>query len=51
MLEKLIRDDRAEQGHICFEVARNDVKTLRLYVNAPDVYTTRPHHAVWFALR
>jgi hypothetical protein len=36
-------------GNLCFEVAKNDVTTLRLYVD-PLNYPTRGNR-VWFALR
>jgi hypothetical protein len=38
-------------GHICFEVAANDVSTLRLYVKPPETYPPNKKPPVYFALR
>jgi hypothetical protein len=39
------------RGHICFEVASNDVRSLRLYVEPPETLGGKQGKRVWFALR
>ncbi len=46
------------RGHMCFEVAKNDVRSLRLYVTAhesmsgkPSVFDPNEPRPVYFALR
>jgi hypothetical protein len=38
-------------GHICFEVAANDVSTLRLYVKPPEKYPPSKRPPVFYAVR
>jgi hypothetical protein len=39
------------RGHICFEVATNDVRSLRLYVEPPLTVRGQRGKRVWFRLR
>jgi hypothetical protein len=51
----LVFAGHSTRGHLCFQIAKNDAKTLALYVDRPGCNTSKRHDTctrrVWFALR
>jgi hypothetical protein len=51
----LVFSERTVRGHLCFQIARNDARSVALYVNRPGCDTSPTYETcrkqVWFALR
>jgi hypothetical protein len=52
---RIVFSGHRAEGHLCFQIASNDARSLMLYVDRPGCNTSKTHdnctRRVWFALR